>query len=56
MHLFPFLCFYIYFSKVAELTGSLQEYYCELCMEKSQEVKPFILHILQEVDEEIGKG
>ncbi|XP_020925425.1 leucine-rich repeat-containing protein 34 isoform X4 [Sus scrofa] len=41
---------------VAELTGSLQEYYCELCMEKSQEVKPFILHILQEVDEEIGKG
>uniref|UniRef100_A0A8D1IST6 Leucine rich repeat containing 34 n=3 Tax=Sus scrofa TaxID=9823 RepID=A0A8D1IST6_PIG len=43
-------------NEVAELTGSLQEYYCELCMEKSQEVKPFILHILQEVDEEIGKG
>ncbi|XP_047642119.1 leucine-rich repeat-containing protein 34 isoform X3 [Phacochoerus africanus] len=41
---------------VAEPPGSLQEYYCELCMEKSQEIKPFILHILQEVDEEIGKG
>ncbi|KAM9075136.1 leucine-rich repeat-containing protein 34-like [Megaptera novaeangliae] len=25
-------------------------------MEKSQEIKPFILHILQEVDEEIEKG
>uniref|UniRef100_A0A8C3WPD6 Leucine rich repeat containing 34 n=1 Tax=Catagonus wagneri TaxID=51154 RepID=A0A8C3WPD6_9CETA len=43
-------------SEVAEPVGSLQEYYYELCMEKSQEIKPFILHILQEVDEEIGKG
>ncbi|XP_057401046.1 leucine-rich repeat-containing protein 34 isoform X1 [Balaenoptera acutorostrata] len=40
----------------AEPIGGLQEYYYELCMEKSQEIKPFILHILQEVDEEIEKG
>ncbi|XP_036705904.1 leucine-rich repeat-containing protein 34 isoform X6 [Balaenoptera musculus] len=40
----------------AEPVGGLQEYYYELCMEKSQEIKPFILHILQEVDEEIEKG
>ncbi|XP_061049433.1 leucine-rich repeat-containing protein 34 isoform X4 [Eubalaena glacialis] len=40
----------------AEPIGGLQEYYYELCMEKSQEIKPFIVHILQEVDEEIEKG
>ncbi|XP_066890097.1 leucine-rich repeat-containing protein 34 isoform X13 [Kogia breviceps] len=40
----------------AEPIGGLQEYYYELCMEKSQEIKPFILHILQEVDGEIEKG
>uniref|UniRef100_A0A8C9B099 Leucine rich repeat containing 34 n=1 Tax=Phocoena sinus TaxID=42100 RepID=A0A8C9B099_PHOSS len=43
-------------SEAAEPIGGLQEYYYELCMEKSQEIKPFILHILQEVDEEIEKG
>ncbi|XP_043329717.1 leucine-rich repeat-containing protein 34 isoform X3 [Cervus elaphus] len=41
---------------VAASTGGLQEYYYDLCMEKSQEIKPFILQILQEVDEEIEKG
>ncbi|XP_006188130.2 leucine-rich repeat-containing protein 34 [Camelus ferus] len=40
----------------AEPIDGLQEHYYDLCMEKSQEIKPFILHILQEVDEEIGKG
>ncbi|TKC40666.1 hypothetical protein EI555_012132 [Monodon monoceros] len=43
-------------SEAAEPIGGLQEYYYELCMEKSQEIKPFILHILQEVDEEIEQG
>ncbi|TEA09913.1 hypothetical protein DBR06_SOUSAS12110025 [Sousa chinensis] len=43
-------------SRAAEPIGGLQEYYYELCVEKSQEIKPFILHILQKVDEEIEKG
>ncbi|XP_059867145.1 leucine-rich repeat-containing protein 34 isoform X2 [Delphinus delphis] len=43
-------------SEAAEPIGGLQEYYYELCVEKSQEIKPFILHILQKVDEEIEKG
>ncbi|EFB13380.1 hypothetical protein PANDA_005693, partial [Ailuropoda melanoleuca] len=34
----------------------LQENYYNLCMEKSQKINSFILHILQEVDEEIEKG
>ncbi|XP_054336958.1 leucine-rich repeat-containing protein 34 isoform X3 [Pongo pygmaeus] len=36
--------------------SGLQEHYSNLCMEKSQKINPFILHILQEVDEEIKKG
>ncbi|XP_070229635.1 leucine-rich repeat-containing protein 34 isoform X3 [Bos mutus] len=41
---------------VSASIGGLQEYYYDLCMEKSQEIKPFILQILQEVDKEIEKG
>uniref|UniRef100_A0A2K6KFQ2 Leucine rich repeat containing 34 n=1 Tax=Rhinopithecus bieti TaxID=61621 RepID=A0A2K6KFQ2_RHIBE len=36
--------------------SGLQEHYSNLCMEKSQKINPFILRILQEVDEEIKKG
>ncbi|XP_063477710.1 leucine-rich repeat-containing protein 34 isoform X2 [Symphalangus syndactylus] len=36
--------------------SGLQEHYSNLCMEKSQKINPFILHILQKVDEEIKKG
>ncbi|XP_054537208.1 leucine-rich repeat-containing protein 34 isoform X4 [Pan troglodytes] len=36
--------------------SGLQKHYSNLCMEKSQKINPFILHILQEVDEEIKKG
>uniref|UniRef100_A0A8C6CT00 Leucine rich repeat containing 34 n=1 Tax=Moschus moschiferus TaxID=68415 RepID=A0A8C6CT00_MOSMO len=43
-------------SEVSASIGGLQEYYYDLCMEKSQEIKPCILQILQEVDEEIEKG
>uniref|UniRef100_A0AAA9SQP2 Leucine rich repeat containing 34 n=1 Tax=Bos taurus TaxID=9913 RepID=A0AAA9SQP2_BOVIN len=43
-------------SEVSASIGGLQEYYYDLCMEKSQEIKPFILQILQEVDKEIEKG
>lgn len=39
-----------------EPIGNLQEYYNNLCMEKSQKINPFVLHILQGVDEEIEKG
>ncbi|XP_044107692.1 leucine-rich repeat-containing protein 34 isoform X3 [Neovison vison] len=39
-----------------EVTGHLQETYYNLCMEKSQKINSFILHILQEVDEELEKG
>uniref|UniRef100_A0A8B7WBA8 Leucine-rich repeat-containing protein 34 n=2 Tax=Castor canadensis TaxID=51338 RepID=A0A8B7WBA8_CASCN len=39
-----------------ESLAGLQEHYSNLCLEKSQKVNPFILHILQEVDEEIKKG
>ncbi|XP_027438636.2 leucine-rich repeat-containing protein 34 isoform X5 [Zalophus californianus] len=39
-----------------EVIGHLQENYYNLCMEKSQKINSFILHILQEVDEEIEKG
>ncbi|XP_047586032.1 leucine-rich repeat-containing protein 34 isoform X3 [Lutra lutra] len=39
-----------------EVTGHLQEIYYNLCMEKSQKINSFILHILQEVDEELAKG
>ncbi|XP_004756593.2 leucine-rich repeat-containing protein 34 isoform X2 [Mustela putorius furo] len=39
-----------------EVTGHLQETYYNLCMEKSQKINTFILHILQEVDEELEKG
>ncbi|XP_006861919.1 PREDICTED: leucine-rich repeat-containing protein 34 [Chrysochloris asiatica] len=39
---------------------SLREYYYNLCTEKFQKINPFILHILQEVDEEskkrLGRG
>uniref|UniRef100_A0AAA9SPL8 Leucine rich repeat containing 34 n=1 Tax=Bos taurus TaxID=9913 RepID=A0AAA9SPL8_BOVIN len=42
--------------EVSASIGGLQEYYYDLCMEKSQEIKPFILQILQEVDKEIEKG
>ncbi|KAM6223900.1 leucine-rich repeat-containing protein 34 [Rhynchocyon petersi] len=35
---------------------SLQEYYYNMCTEKSQRINPFVLHILQEVDEEYKKG
>ncbi|XP_042090688.1 leucine-rich repeat-containing protein 34 isoform X5 [Ovis aries] len=41
---------------VSASIGGLQEYYNDLCMEKSKEIKPFILQILQEVDKEIEKG
>ncbi|XP_077017102.1 leucine-rich repeat-containing protein 34 isoform X2 [Tamandua tetradactyla] len=34
---------------------SLREHYCNLCTEKSQKINPFILNILQEVDEESKK-
>uniref|UniRef100_A0A7N5JDJ9 Leucine rich repeat containing 34 n=1 Tax=Ailuropoda melanoleuca TaxID=9646 RepID=A0A7N5JDJ9_AILME len=43
-------------SEVPEAIGHLQENYYNLCMEKSQKINSFILHILQEVDEEIEKG
>uniref|UniRef100_A0A2K5CAI1 Leucine rich repeat containing 34 n=1 Tax=Aotus nancymaae TaxID=37293 RepID=A0A2K5CAI1_AOTNA len=36
--------------------SGLQEQYSNLCMEKSQKINPFILHVLQELDEEIKKG
>ncbi|XP_007970330.3 leucine-rich repeat-containing protein 34 isoform X3 [Chlorocebus sabaeus] len=36
--------------------SGLQEHYSNLCMEKSQKINPFILRMLQEVDEEIKKG
>ncbi|XP_037697049.1 leucine-rich repeat-containing protein 34 isoform X2 [Choloepus didactylus] len=36
--------------------ASLREHYCNLCAEKSQKINPFILNILQEVDEECKKG
>uniref|UniRef100_G3T5X7 Leucine rich repeat containing 34 n=1 Tax=Loxodonta africana TaxID=9785 RepID=G3T5X7_LOXAF len=36
--------------------ASLREHYYNLCMEKSQRINPFLLHILQEVDEESKKG
>ncbi|XP_035873554.1 leucine-rich repeat-containing protein 34 isoform X7 [Phyllostomus discolor] len=39
-----------------EPVDSLQKHYNNLCLEKSQEVNPFLLHILQGVDEEIRKG
>ncbi|XP_016003610.2 leucine-rich repeat-containing protein 34 isoform X4 [Rousettus aegyptiacus] len=39
-----------------EPVGSLQKRYKNLCMEKSRKINPFILHILQGVDEEIEKG
>nr|XP_035974224.1 leucine-rich repeat-containing protein 34 isoform X2 [Halichoerus grypus] len=39
-----------------EVIGHLQEDYYNLCMEKSQKINSFILHILQELDEEIEKG
>ncbi|XP_034854597.1 leucine-rich repeat-containing protein 34 isoform X2 [Mirounga leonina] len=39
-----------------EVIGHLQENYYNLCMEKSQKINSFILHILQELDEEIEKG
>ncbi|XP_074183788.1 leucine-rich repeat-containing protein 34 isoform X4 [Rhinolophus sinicus] len=39
-----------------EPIGSLQEHYNNLCKEKSKKMNPFILHILQEVDEEIEQG
>ncbi|XP_008585487.1 PREDICTED: leucine-rich repeat-containing protein 34 isoform X2 [Galeopterus variegatus] len=39
-----------------ESVAGLQEHYNHLCMEKSQRINPFILHILQEVDEETKKG
>ncbi|XP_024589543.1 leucine-rich repeat-containing protein 34 isoform X3 [Neophocaena asiaeorientalis asiaeorientalis] len=55
-HHFPQLPGLLHNREAAEPVGGLQEYYYELCMEKSQEIKPFILHILQEVDEEIEKG
>ncbi|XP_034519171.1 leucine-rich repeat-containing protein 34 isoform X2 [Ailuropoda melanoleuca] len=42
--------------EVPEAIGHLQENYYNLCMEKSQKINSFILHILQEVDEEIEKG
>ncbi|XP_006890448.1 PREDICTED: leucine-rich repeat-containing protein 34 [Elephantulus edwardii] len=35
---------------------SLQENYCNLCLEKVQRINPFIVCILQEVDEECKKG
>ncbi|XP_045857552.1 leucine-rich repeat-containing protein 34 isoform X2 [Meles meles] len=41
---------------VPEVTGHLQETYYNLCMEKSQKINSFILHILQEVDKELEKG
>ncbi|XP_040104520.1 leucine-rich repeat-containing protein 34 isoform X2 [Oryx dammah] len=41
---------------VSASIGGLQGYYNDLCMEKSKEIKPFILQILQGVDEEIEKG
>ncbi|XP_021109646.1 leucine-rich repeat-containing protein 34 isoform X3 [Heterocephalus glaber] len=36
--------------------ATLQESYCKLCSEKSQNINPFILCVLQKVDEEIKKG
>ncbi|XP_045053729.2 leucine-rich repeat-containing protein 34 isoform X3 [Desmodus rotundus] len=39
-----------------EPVRSLQEHYNSLCMEKSQKTNPFLLHVLQGVDEEIRKG
>ncbi|XP_045707532.1 leucine-rich repeat-containing protein 34 [Phyllostomus hastatus] len=39
-----------------EPVDSLQKYYNNLCLKKSQKVNPFLLHILQGVDEEIRKG
>uniref|UniRef100_A0A671DND7 Leucine rich repeat containing 34 n=1 Tax=Rhinolophus ferrumequinum TaxID=59479 RepID=A0A671DND7_RHIFE len=39
-----------------EPIGSLQEHYNNLCKEKSKKINPFILHILQGVDEEIEQG
>lgn len=39
-----------------EPIGNLQEHYNNLCKEKSKKINPFILHILQEVDEEIEQG
>nr|XP_013000960.1 leucine-rich repeat-containing protein 34 [Cavia porcellus] len=43
-------------AEAPECITTLQEGYCNLCSEKSQEVNSFILHILQKVDEEIQKG
>ncbi|XP_020141838.2 leucine-rich repeat-containing protein 34 isoform X2 [Microcebus murinus] len=42
--------------RAPESIAGLQEDYYNLCMEKSQNVNPFILHILQEVDEQVQKG
>uniref|UniRef100_A0A8C5Z4W1 Leucine rich repeat containing 34 n=1 Tax=Marmota marmota marmota TaxID=9994 RepID=A0A8C5Z4W1_MARMA len=36
--------------------AGLQEYYCNLCLENSKKINPYILHVLQEVDEDIKKG
>ncbi|KAF6385076.1 leucine rich repeat containing 34 [Rhinolophus ferrumequinum] len=42
--------------RAPEPIGSLQEHYNNLCKEKSKKINPFILHILQGVDEEIEQG
>ncbi|XP_004447984.1 leucine-rich repeat-containing protein 34 [Dasypus novemcinctus] len=42
--------------EVPAAVASLQEYYCNLCTEMSQKINPFILTVLQEVDEERKKG
>ncbi|XP_046278924.1 leucine-rich repeat-containing protein 34 [Marmota monax] len=42
--------------EVPESIAGLQEYYCNLCLENSKKINPYILHVLQEVDEDIKKG
>ncbi|XP_040126001.1 leucine-rich repeat-containing protein 34 isoform X2 [Ictidomys tridecemlineatus] len=41
---------------VPESIAGLQEYYCNLCLENSKKINPYILHVFQEVDEDIKKG
>ncbi|KAM6160986.1 leucine-rich repeat-containing protein 34 [Erethizon dorsatum] len=55
-HYFPQLPGLAHNKEAPESIAALQEGYCKLCSEKSQKINPFILHVLQKVDEEIKKG
>ncbi|KFO29785.1 leucine-rich repeat-containing protein 34 [Fukomys damarensis] len=43
-------------AEASESIATLQEGYCKLCSKNSQNINPFILRVLQKVDEEIKKG